>query len=310
MEERQIEVLLERADVQRRLGNYRGAIEIVQRALAIDPDHARAHGALAFLLLSARRLPGARIEIRIALSLDGGDPYLHYVAGAVCLAERALDEGWKHVLVALDANSTDLDARVLGATIQVLRGDAQKARELLAEALAHDPNHCRALTALARLELDAGNLAAAAEQIARALATDSVNHEAHVVAGHIELARGNDVVAEEHARFVLNQNATDEDGLRLFTAVKARRSPLLGLWWRWNAWVSLRDERRQIGLLIGTFVLMRMLIIVTDELGYELVSRGLAYAWFGFCAYTWVAPELFRKWLAQELRSVRLDPDY
>jgi Tfp pilus assembly protein PilF len=285
-------------------------LELVQRALAIDPDHARAHAALAFSLLAARRLPGAGLEIRIALSLDGGDNYIHYVAGAVMMAERKLEDAWSHVLVALEADSADAEAHVLGATIQVLRGQTAKARELLQEALAHHGSHCGALTELARLELAEGNRGAAAEHIALALQADSVDHDAHIVAGYIDLAAGNDAAAEEHARFVLNQDATDEAGLRLFTAVKAKRSVLLGAWWRWNSWISMRDDRRQIGLLIGTFVLMRILIIVTDELGYEMISHALGFGWLGFCAYTWFAPEMFRSWLKQELGSVRLDPEF
>ncbi|HEX8107847.1 MAG TPA: tetratricopeptide repeat protein [Kofleriaceae bacterium] len=57
MERRQIRVLLEEAEVQRRLGNHRGATELAQRALTIDPDHAQAHAALAGILLDARTWP-------------------------------------------------------------------------------------------------------------------------------------------------------------------------------------------------------------------------------------------------------------
>ncbi|MBL0220780.1 MAG: tetratricopeptide repeat protein [Myxococcales bacterium] len=310
MEDRQIKVLLEQSDVQRRLGNHRGAIELVQKALAIDPDHARAHAALAFALLAARRLPGAGIEIRTALALEGNDGYIHYVAGAVLMAERKLDDAWAHVLIALDEDNADATTHVLGATIQVLKGDNGRAKELLTEALELEATHTGALTELARLELDLGELEGAAEHIALALKSDAADRDAHVVAGFVELAKGHAAAAEDHARFVLNQDATDEGGLRLFTAVKARRSKLLGVWWRWNTWISMRDDHRQIAVLIGTFVLMRVLIIVTDELGYDLISRALSYLWLGFCAYTWFAPELFRQWLKSELGTVKLDPDY
>ena len=50
--------------------------------------------------------------------------------------------------------------------------------------------------------------------------------------------------------------------------------------------------------------------IVTDELGYEFISRALSYGWLGFCAYTWFAPEMFKSWLKQELGSVKLDPEF
>lgn len=310
MEDRQVTVLLEQAEVQRRLGNHRGATELVQRALTMDPDHAQAHAALAFTLLGARRLPGAVIEMRTALGLDANDPYIHHVAAAVLAAERKLDDAWAHCLIALEGPVAAPEAYVLGARIRTLQGDRPRAKELLLEALALDPDHTGALTRLARLSLDAGDRAEASRLVTLALESDPADHEAHVVAGYVDLASGDAAGAEQHARFVLGQNAMDEDGLALWTAIQARKSWLLGIWWRWNAWISRGDERRRVALLIAMFVLARIAIIITDELGYEGVTRALTLGWLGFCAYTWFAPELFRRMLARELGTVRLDPDF
>jgi len=310
MEDRQITVLLEQAEVQRRLGNHRGATELVQRALTLDPDHAQAHAALAFTLLGARRLPGAVIEMRTALGLDANDPYIHHVAAAVLAAERKLDDAWAHCLIALEGPIVAPEAYVLGARIRTLQGDRARARELLLEALALDAAHTGALTRLARLALDAGDRVEASRLVTQALESDPADHEAHVVAGYVDLASGDAAGAEQHARFVLNQNAMDEDGLALWTAIQARKSWLLGIWWRWNAWISRGDERRRVALLIAMFVLARIAIIITDELGYEGASRALTLGWLGFCAYTWFAPELFRRMLARELGTVHLDPDF
>ncbi|HEX7841116.1 MAG TPA: tetratricopeptide repeat protein, partial [Kofleriaceae bacterium] len=153
MEARQISILLEQAEVQRRLGNHRSATELAQRALAIDPDHAVAHATLAVILLDARRLPGAGIEVRIALGLDGNEPYIHRVAAAVLSAERKLDDAWAHCLIAIQAPAPVPEAFVLAARVRALHGDRAHARELLEEALAIDADHTGALTQLARLEL-------------------------------------------------------------------------------------------------------------------------------------------------------------
>jgi tetratricopeptide (TPR) repeat protein len=310
METRQITVLLEQAEVQRRLGNHRGATELVQRALTIDPDHAQAHAALAFTLLGARRLAGAMIEVRLALTLDGNDPYIHHVAAAVLAAQRKLDDAWAHCLVALEGPLATPEAHVLGAQIRTLQGEVAHAKELLQEALKLDPAHTGALTRLAGLFLDAGDRAAASRLVALALESDPSDLEAHVVAGFIDLASGDTAGAEQHARFVLNQDATDDEGLALWAAIQARRSWLLGAWWRWNTWMSRGDERRRIALLIGAFVLARIAIIITDELGYEGVTRALTLGWLGFCAYTWFAPAMFRRMLSRQLGTVHLDPDF
>jgi hypothetical protein len=130
------------------------------------------------------------------------------------------------------------------------------------------------------------------------------------MAGHIALAQGDAIAAEKHARFVLTQDGNDEGGLQLWTAIRARKSRVLGIWWRWNTWMSMRDNTRAIAMLIAMFVVVRLVIIVLDELGFEAAAILLGYVWLGVCAYTWFAPALFRSWMKKELGAVKLDPDF
>ena len=306
---RQIRVLLEQAERQRRLGNHRGATQLAQRALSLDPDHAIAHAELALILLDARRLVGAGVEVRLALGLDGNDPFIHRVAAAVLIAERELDDAWRHCLIAMQDGRT-ADAYVLGARIRDLQGDRRHARELLREALELDAGDTAAQTQLAQLALSDGQLAEAAQQIAQALAGDPADRHAHAVAGHVALARGELADAEHHARFVLQNAADDHDGLALWTAIQARRSRVLGAWWRWNAWVTLGSARRRLAIQLCLFVAVRIAVIVTDALELDAVSRGLQLVWLGVCAYTWFAPALFRRMVARTLRTVELDPEF
>ncbi|HEY5943948.1 MAG TPA: tetratricopeptide repeat protein, partial [Kofleriaceae bacterium] len=61
MESRQVAALVEQADRARRAHNWNTAIDLLKRALAIDPEHDGAHASLALALLGARRLTGAAI---------------------------------------------------------------------------------------------------------------------------------------------------------------------------------------------------------------------------------------------------------
>ena len=310
MEERQIAVLLEEAWRRRQLGDWKGAIDLTRRALSIDPDHARAHSALALALLGARRLHGARIEAGAGLLLDGNDAWCHYAMAAVLLAERELDRAWEHCLVALETEVEDVDAYVLGAHIRVMRHELDEARELLDRALELEPAHADALTELARLELRVGRIEAAARRIDEALRAAPGYLEAHVVAGFVALRRGDVADAEGHAKFALTQDATDQGALELWTAIKARRSKTLGMWWRLNAFVSMRSERGQIAMLIGSFVIVRLAIILAGAAGYDGLEDGLSWAWMGFCAYTWYAPAMFRRMLQRDLDTVTLRRDF
>ena len=309
-ESRQVSALIEQANRARRAHNWPTAIDLLKKALAIDPEHDSAHATLALSLLGARRLQGAIIETDLALGFGPNNPFCHYAAAAVRRAERKLDDAWRHCLVAMQDDDADADTRVLGASIKKLQGDRDGARALLGEALAIDPEHVDALSALAQLELRSGNFDEAYRRIEQALKANPGDVDAHVIAGFIALARKEVDEAERHARFALNQDATDRDALALWTAIKARRNPLLGLWWRWTVLVGLRSERAQIGILIGSFVIYRVVLILLGAGGFEDAELLLRKVWLGFCAYTWFAPEIFNWMLRRELTTVTLRDDY
>jgi tetratricopeptide (TPR) repeat protein len=310
MEARQVAALLEQAASARRAHNWTTAIDLLRRALTIDAEHPSAHASLALALLGARRLHGASIEADLALGFDPNSPFCHYAAGAVRLAERKLDDAWRHCLVAMQDDEDNLDAKVLGASIKVRQGDNAAARALLDEVLEIDPSYADALCELARLDLHAGKLGDAYERIQLALKQEPSDADSHVVAGYIALARNGVDEAEQHARFVLGEDATSRDALELFTAVKARRNIFLGLWWRWTMLTGLRSERGMLGLVIGSFVVVQLLIIILGATGYEDAEILLRKIWLAFCAYTWFAPEIFEWMLKRELKSVALRDDY
>ncbi|NVB84018.1 MAG: tetratricopeptide repeat protein [Kofleriaceae bacterium] len=310
MESRQVAALVEQAYRARRAHNWQTAIDLLKRALAIDPEHAGAHASLALALLGARRLHAAAIEVDLALGFGPHNPFCHYAAAAIRRAQRKLDDAWRHCLVAMQDDDGDADIRVLGAAIKSLQEDNDGARSLLMEALELEPDHQGALAQLARLELDLGNLAEAERRIEEALTEDPSDVDAHVIAGFIVLARGRVDEAEQHARFALQEDASDRDALRLWAAIKARRNLLLGMWWRWNMFVGLRSERSQIGILIGSFVVVRIVIILLGAFGYEDAEILLRKIWMGFCAYTWFAPAIFERMLRRELANVTLREDF
>lgn len=310
IESRQVAALVEQADRARRAHNWQTAIDLLKRALAIDPERPTAHASLALALLGARRLHAAAIEVDLALGFGPHDPYCHYAAEAVRRSQRKLDDAWRHCLVAMQDNEADADTRVLGAEIKTLQNDRGHARTLLVEALELEPDHVSALTSLAQLEMHDGNLGEAQRRIEEALSENPADVDAHVVAGFIALARSRIDEAEEHARFALQHDASDRDALRLWTAIKARRNVLLGVWWRWNMFVGLRSERSQLGILIGSFVVVRIAIILLGAYGYEDAEILLRKIWLGFCAYTWFAPAIFERMLRRELSNVTLRDDF
>ena len=144
----------------------------------------------------------------------------------------------------------------------------------------------------------------------RALEIDPENADALLTMGYLLLRRGDTESAREHALLVLRGNANNEGAIALLTAVKARRNPFLGIWWRFNSFFGAGSLTRRVVLLIGLYLVYRTGMIALKDLGHEQAGSMLNLLWLGFCIYTWVGPAIFQWQLRRELQPTRLDSSY
>jgi tetratricopeptide (TPR) repeat protein len=308
MEARDIANLVARADRERALGHFESAIQLLRRALSADPDSSGAHASLALALLGTRRLPAADREAQLALLAAPESAFAHYAGAAVRLAQRRLDDAWGHCAVAM--LNGDADALVLAADIRRYQERIDEAIELVEQALAADPEHVGAMVKRGWLAIDASDLDGAARWSAQALAEEPGSVSAHVLAGHLALRRGDLDDATSHVRLALSEAPEDPEVLQLFAGLQARRSWLLGLWWRWAAWAGLGSERRRIAILLGVYLVAQLGMILAEAGGADTLASVLSWSWLAFCAYTWIAPGLFRRRIQRELAQVRLRDDF
>jgi len=300
------DLLVEHAARRLEAGDGRDAIDLLRRALTDDPDHARGHAVLALALIAGDRFAAAELEARTALSLDGGSIDGHHAMAAALHARGKHAEAWEHCQVAL-MPALDLGTaaaiRLLGAAIRTARGEHAEARMLLVELLAGHPTHTGARVALARLELAAGRLADAARHADVALRESPKHVGAHAIAGMVDLAEGDAVAAERHARFALSQDDRDREAIRLWVAIRSRRSRLLGVIWRFHTWVSLRTEERRTLLLISTFLIAQLAVVVVSVVGLPELARIIVWTWAVGCLYVVFAPWLFDKLIERGIGS-------
>jgi hypothetical protein len=71
-----------------------------------------------------------------------------------------------------------------------------------------------------------------------------------------------------------------------------------------------RPRSSTCGILIGSFIAVRLAIIILGAPGYEDLEILLSRGWLAFCVYTWLAPEIFEWMLKRELETVELREDY
>jgi Tfp pilus assembly protein PilF len=307
---REIERLLERAQLQIRHRNLPAAVESLRQALTQDPDHAQAHAMLALCLHSQKRLYAAAYEARAALAHGPDSAFVHHAAGVVDIAQRLFKSAEHHLQTALGLDPGNPTSLRTLAQLYQLWNRHREALPLLEKAREADPEDADNWAALAeyyraRREFEQ------AEQLARhALELEPENTEALLAMGYLLLQRGDTEAAREHALLVLRDDAGLESAIYLLGAVKARRSPLLGLWWRFNAYFGAGSVTRRVVLLIGFSLAYQVALLAVTDLGYPDAASPINYLWLAFCAYTWIGPTLFARQLRRELAPARLDSKY
>ncbi len=291
-------------------GQVDQAINALTKLLGEDPDDGDAHALLSLCLIRRKRLHAAWLEAQRAAELEPESAFAHLSLGAVLTARREFKAAEQHLATALE-----LDAESDAAHAQLARLRAAWGKPGLAmshavracELAADNPGHW---ALRGSLEYWAGDRQAARRYATTALELDPEHLDALVLLGHCDLAGGSVDSAHEHAVWALQSDPTDEGALTLLGAIKARRSPVLGLWWRFQSFLSAGSSRRMLLLLVGIYLLYRIAMIALAEEGMSHLLGPLSIAWMAFCAYTWLAPALFWKSVRREMSTVTLRDDY
>lgn len=292
------------------LGQFELAVEQLKQVLAEDPDSPQGHAFLAFCLLQQKRVYAAKHEAAIALTLEPMLPMAHFTMTQIQIAARQFKKAQEHLTILLEIEPEDPVNYLLQAELYSLTRSKTDILPLLEKAQSLDPENLRVKAALGRHFLSQG-LYEKANHYAHEILEDFPDYQDGLtLKGLILLQQGNIEEAREHAMWALRQNPMDKDALYLISSIKARRNPLLGLWWRYNTWMSERGESRIILILIGAYFMYRAVSIYVEQLGYTQASTVIDLLWLGLCVYTWVSPGIFSKMLQKEFKKVTLKPEF
>lgn len=291
-------------------GHNDQAIDVLTRALGEDPENGDAHAMLAFCLVGKKRLYAAELEAAHALALESDNPFAHLAMASVSIASRKFTRAEDHLNAAKALAPESVDAHRLAASLYRLWGKPALAQQESERARALDPDDPSVWAQSGSLAFDRGERDIAREQAIAALEIDPEHVDALTLLGHCDLAAGRAEEARAHALWALQQDPGDSGAMTLFAAVKARRSWLLGLWWRFQSFVNAGSGRRAIVMLLGAYLLYRVVGIAMVHNGMKEWAGFVTLAWLAFCVYTWFAPTLFWRSIRKEMKTVRLRPDY
>lgn len=291
-------------------GHIDQSIDVLTRVLGEDPDHSDAHAVLAFCLVSRKRLHAANLEAAQAIALDPDSDLAHLAMASVLIARRAFKQAEAHIDAARALASEHAESYQLAASLYEASGQPERALAEIVRASEYAPDDASVWAQYGGIEYAAGRREAARAHAERALEIDPEHVDALTLIGHCDLAAGRTEQAREHAVWALQNAPGDEGALTLLAAVKARQSWLLGLWWRFQSYISAGSNQRAIALLVGMYLVYRAAGIALVDHGLDAWSPALSFAWLGFCVYTWFAPGIFMRSVKRELSTIKLRPDY
>jgi tetratricopeptide (TPR) repeat protein len=257
-----------------------------------------------------KRLHAADYEARAALALNPELPFAHYAMAIVSIAQRRFQVAEQHLNAALALEPGNPSLLRALAQLYGLWNRRGKVLPLLEKAREIDPNDADTWAALAEHQRDRRDFKQAEALARRALEIEPENTDALLTMGYLLLHRNETQEAREHALLVLRNNSLHEGAIGLLAAVKARQSPLLGLWWRFNSFFGGGSMSRRVVLLIGAYLAYRALSIALDDFGHQNAGTWLHFTWLGFCVYTWVGPAVFQRQLRKELEPAGLSAKY
>lgn len=209
----QTDLLLTRASLQRRFGDFEGAVATAQMAVAFDANNARTHYALGLSLAELRQTEAAHVSFvqavelepdfadawvnlgvvekelgeleaadasyTRALALKPDDPITHNNYGNLLLARGNLDQAVESYLHALDFDPTYVDAKVNLALAYREQGDAGESLKAL-EIIAKDhPEHVSVLNSYGNALRHAERFEGAREVLQKAIGLNPDHAEAH-----------------------------------------------------------------------------------------------------------------------------------
>ena len=297
---------LEQAQRQIEFGQIDGAIHSLKHVLSIDPDFAEAHAYLALCLLEKKRLHAAVSEAGMALALDAELELAHYVMAHVLIAKRDFKQAESHVTLLLESNPNHPHYYLLQADLYLLTHRKNQILPLLEKALTLAPESTKVLAELSQYYASTGDLDKAQHYAQASLKIEASNVDGLIAMGEVLLRQGNIEEAREHAIWALRQAPDNRQALTLMAGIKARKNPVLGLWWRYNTWMSNVGSTRSILILLCAYIIYRLAAMIAGDVGREGLSSIINIVWLGIVIYTFIGPAMFEKSLKKELADVRL----
>ena len=257
--------MIERALLLLQQSRYDLAEQELRQFLAARPEQAHGHAMLAVCLGHQNKLDEAEQSARRAIELAPDEPYCHYALGWVKIQLGDLKDARQAVDEAIRLNPEESSYYGLLALIFLQAQRWQEALDAANEGLAHNPAHQGCLNHRAAALVKLNRHDEAQQTIDQALRDNPENALTHTNLGWAHLHKGEHLKALEHFSEALRLDPDFEFARHgLVEALKAKYFVYRWLL-RFFLWMSTMSPRMRGGLIIGAFLVVRVLRVAAEN---------------------------------------------
>jgi putative PEP-CTERM system TPR-repeat lipoprotein len=150
---REPDVMLLRAEVERRAERPEAAVALLGDVLELEPENLRALLGRATMLVSLQRFDEARADLERVDSLQPNTVIVSYLRGVMAFYDRDWEQAGEHLQLVLSAQPGHMQSQLLMGIVSYAQDDLQLAEEYLSRINAEMPDNLQAAKVLAATRL-------------------------------------------------------------------------------------------------------------------------------------------------------------
>jgi tetratricopeptide (TPR) repeat protein len=254
-----IDTLYERAAVLYQQNRYQQAMESLEQAIALDPNHVACLHLLAEIKLAMDEPKQAKTIIDSAIAITPYADYLFATKARIMIDVERYDEAEQLLKQAIQLNPNDSYHFAMLAQISLSRKRYQEAENLSDKALSLAPDNVLALNTKSTAQLKLNKKTEAEETMRGALGENPEDSYTHATYGWNQLELGNHARALEHFKEALKFNPNNpyaQSGM-----VQALQAQYFIYRWflKYQFWIGNMAAKYQWGFIIGFYLFTRVL---------------------------------------------------
>ena len=266
----------------------------LRQGLAEDPDDGWGHAMLAICLAGTKKYQEATESAQAAIGSAPDSSFSHYAMAVVLHDRNRLDEAGSSIEEAIRLDPEEAPYHALLANIRFQQRKWPAALEAAERGMAIDPTNtsCANLRAITLTRMGRKDEAHAA--LHAALAEEPDESITHANLGWNLLHQHQPAKALEHFREALRLDPNNEWARQGIVASLRAKNIVYGLMLRYFLWMSSLSPGVRWGLIIGAYVISRMLSsFAKRNPEWQLYVLPILLLYLVFVFMSWVATPLF-----------------